>query len=362
MLQCTPPPWLSEKLKDQTMTFPVLDNITKSARHTTFYLSCGNADATPMIFVHGWPELSYSWRHQLPVMAGLGLRAIAPDMRGYGRSSLYSRHEDYALEQIVTDMIALLDTLGVEKAIWVGHDWGSPVVWSIAQQYPDRCHGVANLCVPYFPQGLAPEHVIPLADRTIYPEDKFPAAQWDYQLFYRGNFAAACAGFEANIRNMVKMLFRSGSSKGKGQTAVTATVRVNGGWFGPGVKAAPDFPRDEAVLTEEDEHRYVAALERNGFFGPDSWYMNGDANSTYAARAKANWQLQMPVLFLHGEYDYVCETVESRLAEPMRAHCANLTETVVKSGHWMAQEKPLDVNAALTKWLSVQLPALWPTA
>ena len=98
------------------------------------------------------------------------------------------------------------------------------------------------------------------------------------------------------------------------------------------------------------------------FFGPDSWYMNGPANAAYAERARANWRLNMPVLFLHGEYDYVCETVESRLAEPMRAHCANLSETIVKSGHWMAQEKPLDVNAALAKWLAAQFLALWPTA
>lgn len=344
------------------MTFPILDNTTKSARHTTFYLSCGKPDATPVIFVHGWPELSHSWRHQLPVMAGLGFRAIAPDMRGYGRSSVYARHEDYALEHIVTDMIELLDALGAKKAIWVGHDWGSPVVWALAQQHPDRCHGAANLCVPYIPQGLSVESVLPLADRTIYPEDKFPAAQWDYQLFYREDFAAAKAGFEANIRNTVKLLFRSGSPAGKGQPAVTAAVRANGGWFGPGVKIAPDLPRDAAVLSEEDEHCYVAALTRNGFFGPDSWYMNGPANAAYAGRAKANWRLQMPVLFLHGEYDYVCETVESRLAGPMREHCANLTETIVKSGHWMAQEKPLDVNAALAKWLAAQFPQLWPAA
>jgi pimeloyl-ACP methyl ester carboxylesterase len=90
--------------------------------------------------------------------------------------------------------------------------------------------------------------------------------------------------------------------------------------------------------------------------------MNGQANAAYAGRAKANWLLGMPVLFLHGEYDYVCETVESRLAEPMRANCANLTEAFVKSGHWMAQEKPLHVNAALAKWLAAQFPALWPGA
>jgi pimeloyl-ACP methyl ester carboxylesterase len=343
------------------MTFPILENVAKSSRHTSFYLACGMPEATPIIFVHGWPEQSISWRHQLPVFAGLGFRAIAPDMRGYGRSSVYARHEDYALEAIVADMIELLDALGAEKAIWVGHDWGAPAVWSIAQHHPQRCHGVANLCVPYIPNGFAPENLISLADRTLYPEDRFPAAQWDYQLFYRENFAKAQAGFEADIRATVKALFRAGNPAGKGKPARTASIRANGGWFGP-ENMAPNLPRDASVLTEEDEHRYVEALARNGFFGPDSWYMNGAANTSFAERVKSNWALPMPVLFLHAAYDYICETKESRLAEPMRAHCAHLTEVTVPSGHWMAQERPIEVNAALAKWLAAQFPALWLSA
>ena len=67
----------------------------------------------------------------------------------------------------------------------------------------------------------------------------------------------------------------------------------------------------------------------------------------------------MPVLFLHGEYDYTCETVTSRLAEPMRQDCSHLTEVTVASGHWMAQEKPAAVNAALVKWLAKEFPELW---
>jgi pimeloyl-ACP methyl ester carboxylesterase len=339
------------------MTFPVLDNIAKSPRHTSFYLSCGAEDATPIIFVHGWPELSISWRHQLPVLAGLGFRAIAPDMRGYGRSGVYPRHEDYAQQEIVADMIELLDHLGAEKAIWVGHDWGAPVVWGLAQHHPNRCHAIANLCVPYIPDGFAPETIIPLADRTIYPEDQFPAAQWDYMMFYRENFAAACKGFDDNVRALVKLLFRAGSPDGRGKPAATAFTRALGGWFGGG--PAPDVPRDPAVLTEEDEHHYAAALARNGFFGPDSWYVNGAANMAFAQRAKAGWRLTMPVLFLHAAYDYVCETLDSRLAEPMRAHCADLTEATVNSGHWMAQEQPIAVNAALARWLAAKAPTLW---
>jgi len=345
----------------KAVTFPIMEYVAKSKRHTSFYLACGALQATPIIFLHGWPELSISWRHQLPVFGGLGFHAIAPDMRGYGRSSVYARHEDYSQEEVVADMIELLDAIGAERAVWVGHDWGSPVVWSIAQHHPHRCHGVANLCVPYIPQGFAAESVIPLSDRKVYPEDRFPAAQWDYQLFYRENFAAARAAFESNVRATVKALFRAGDPVGKGKPARTAFVRANGGWFGA-QQTAPDLPRDAAVLGKEDENRYVAALERNGFFGPDSWYMNAEANAAFAAIAKANWRLTMPVLFMHGAYDYLCETIDSRLAEPMRIHCANLTEVTIPSGHWMAQEKPIHVNAALAKWLALQFPALWDSA
>ncbi len=270
------------------MTFPITETLAKSARHASFYLACGPEEGPPIIFIHGWPELSISWRHQLPAFAALGFRAIAPDMRGYGRSSQYARHEDYAVEAIVADMIELLDHLGEERAIWVGHDWGSPVVWSLASHHPDRCLGVANLCVPYIPAGFSPDHLIPLVDRALYPEADYPAGQWDYMRFYQESFEAARAGFEANIPRTVKLLFRAGNPAGVGQPAPTAMVRKNGGWFGGG--GAPDLPMDTSVLTEEDFHKYAAALERTGFFGPDSWYMNADRNVAYAAEGQGGWQ------------------------------------------------------------------------
>ena len=339
------------------MTFPVTEHTVKSARHTTGYLACGAEAAPLLIFVHGWPELSLSWRHQLPVFAALGFRCIAPDMRGYGRSSTYTRHEDFAQELIVADMLELLASLGREKAVWIGHDWGSPVVWNMAAHHPEKTAGVASLCVPYLSAGFTLETVVPLVDRKLYPQDTFPAGQWDYQFFYEESFDKAVASFEANIRNVVKLLFRKGDPARVGQPAPTSMVRKGGGWFGGG--ACPDFPRDGGVLTEQDFETYVASLTRNGFFGPDSWYMNHKANGLYAKTAKNGGRLAMPVLFLHGAYDTTCETMTSRLPEPMRRDCSDLTEVVVKSGHWMAQEKPVEVNAALARWLAAKLPDYW---
>jgi pimeloyl-ACP methyl ester carboxylesterase len=341
------------------MQFPVTEHVAKSARHTSFYLACGPEDGPLVVFVHGWPELSISWRHQLPFLAGMGFRAVAPDMRGYGRSSVYGRHEAYALRESTADMIELLDHLGRDKAVFVGHDWGSPVVWSLASQHPGRCHGVANLCVPYIPAGFAPANIIPLVDRAVYPEAEYPAGQWDYQLFYEEQFEKAHAAFEANVPATVKLLFRAGGPAGAGVPAATSQTRRNGGWFGP-LPAAPDLPRDESVLTEQDLHAYASALERNGFFGPDSWYMNAARNIAFAAEAPNGGRIDLPVLFIHGAYDWVCQTLTSRLAEPMRAACPDLTEATALSGHWMAQEKPTVVNAALARWLATKLPEVWP--
>src|SRR5215471_6273442 len=335
----------------------VTEHVAKSARHTSFYLACGPADGPLIVFVHGWPELSISWRHQLPCFGGLGFRAVAPDMRGYGRSSVYRRHEDYALRESVADMLELVDSLGRERAVFVGHDWGAPVVWALASGHPERCRAIATLCVPYIPEGFAPETIIPLVDRKVYPEAEFPAGQWDYQLFYEESFEAASAAFDANVEAIVKLLFRKGSPGGAGSPAATSMTRRNGGWFGGA--GAPDLPRDGDVLTEEDCAAYAAALTRNGFFGPDSWYMNARANIALAREARNGGRLSLPVLFLHAAYDYVCETMTSRLAEPMRAACDDLTEAVVDSGHWMAQEQPAAVNAALAKWLATKAN-VWP--
>jgi len=339
------------------MTFPITEHVARTDRHSSFYLACGPEDGPLIVFVHGWPELSLSWRHQLPCFGALGFRAIAPDMRGYGRSSVYPRLEDYALAESSRDMLELLDALGRERAVFVGHDWGSPVVWSLASHHPERCQAVANLCVPYIPEGFAPANIIPLVDRKVYPEDQYPAGQWDYQLYYQEHFAEASAAFDANPAATVKLLFRKGAPGGAGQPAATSMTRKLGGWFGGG--PAPDLTRDDDVITEQDAAAYAAALTRNGFFGPDAWYMNADANIVFARQAKAGGRLALPVLFAHGAYDYVCETMTSRLPEPMRAACADLTEVVVNSGHWMAQEQPAAVNAALAHWLATKA-GVWP--
>lgn len=287
----------------------------------------------------------------------MGFHAIAPDMRGYGESDCYTVHEAYAQREVVADMIELLDHLGSDKAVWVGHDWGAPAAWNLASHHPDRSHGVACLCVPYATLDRGLDYTISLVDRSIYPEAEFPAGQWEYMRFYEEHFADATRPMDANPDAMIKAIFRKGSPEVVGQPASTAMVRKAGGWFG-GQSEAPSMPRDNDVISAEEVEIYATALRRNGFFGPNSWYMNHVTNAAYFAELANGGRLDLPACFIAARYDSTCEAVTSRMPEPMRALCSNLTETTIDSGHWMAQERPFEVNRDLARWLFAQLPDL----
>ena len=141
------------------------ENTYQNDRHKTFYLSAGKENNKKIYFIHGWPELSISWRNQLGFFSDLGFHAIAPDMRGYGQSSVYNKHSDYAQQEIVKDMIDLHAHLGGGEAIWVGHDWGSPVVWNIASNHDEFVDKIISLCVPFRMQ----DSIISSIDRNCIP-------------------------------------------------------------------------------------------------------------------------------------------------------------------------------------------------
>src|SRR5690606_31991317 len=146
-----------------------------------------------------------------------GFRAVAPDMRGYGRSTIYDTHDAYAQEKVVGDMLGLLASLGREKALWVGHDWGSPTVWNIASHHPEKVRALVSLCIPYRTVERGAVDMLPLVDRDIYPIDRFPYGQWEYQRFYHERFERAAAVLGANPRNTVKALFRRGNPDALGK-------------------------------------------------------------------------------------------------------------------------------------------------
>lgn len=326
-------------------------HLIETARHRTAWIEAGPGDAPLMIFLHGWPELGLVWRAQLEHFAATGWRCVAPDMRGYGGSSVHASTAAYAVRELATDMVELHHALGGKQAVWIGHDWGSAVAWAMASHHAETCRGVVNLCVPYFARGLALPTLVPLVDRMIYPHDASPVGQWDYWLFYRERFGRAARAFEADVGATISALYRRNGGRHAGQPAPTARVRANGGWFGPAGRASA-MPRDETMLSQADFDAIVAAFEATGFAGANAWYMNDAANLAYAAEAPDFGRLRLPALFLHAARDDVCSTAHSRLAEPMREDCANLTEVTIDAGHELMLERPEEVNQAIAGWLA----------
>lgn len=338
------------------------NTFTHSGDKTTFYWSAGPSDGPLLIFIHGWPANGESWRPQLLALASLGFRTIAPDCRGYGRSSVPKATSEYALEYHVSDMVALLAHLERKKAVWIGHDWGAGLVWAFAAQQPDKCVGVCGLTVPYRTlESGGLDGVVALSNRDIYPADQFPLAQWDYQAFHSESPEASASLLRANVTNTVKAVYRAGKSTAYGQPAPTAYMRKIGGWWG-GLPEAPDTPFETTFFKDNKPgfDRMVAEFERNGFEGPNAYYLNHKANQEYAKKAPNGAVLKYPVLFMEARWDSTCDTSLSRLSEPMRELCEDLTEVSIESGHWLPQEKPVEVNAALVRWIATKIPTYFP--
>lgn len=326
---------------------------TTSARHRTAWLEAGPADGPLLFFIHGWPELSLVWRAQMAHFAAAGWRCVAPDMRGYGGSSVPDSTAAYAVRELVADMIELHDALGGQPAVWIGHDWGSAVAWAMASHHPARCRAVASLCVPYLARGLALPTLVPLVDRALYPADRYPVGQWDYWRFYLEHFNRAAQDFEADVSATLSLLYRAAPSEAIGKPAQAANIGAQGGWFGS-ARRAPTMPRDETMLSQPDFDTLVAAFRATGFSGADAWYMNDEANRAYAAEAPQFGRLTLPALFLHAARDSILATVHSRLAEPMREDCADVTEVTIDAGHELMLERPAEVNAAISEWLTAK--------
>jgi pimeloyl-ACP methyl ester carboxylesterase len=205
---------------------------------TTSYLEAGPEAGPLMVFVHGWPGLASTWRHQLDHFAARGYRVVAPDMRGYGDSTVHQDPAAYRQELVVGDMLALLDHLDRRRAVWIGHDWGCPTVADIAAHFPERCVAAVALAVPFGTLERGWDGLLTRVDRTRYPEDTHPHGQFDYMAFYESNAKQATSVFGAAPGNTVKVLFRRGDPAVHTRPSPTSVITRDGGWFG-GAPSAP---------------------------------------------------------------------------------------------------------------------------
>jgi pimeloyl-ACP methyl ester carboxylesterase len=322
----------------------------RTARHTTHYLEAGAIDGPLMMFLHGWPEQGIIWRAQMAAFAAKGWRCIAPDMRGYGSSSIPTDPSAYTHAEVVADMVELHDYLGGKPAVWVGHDWGSVLVGALAAHEPQRVTGAALISVPYFPTGNALPTLVPLIDRAIYPADIYPDGQWDYYRWYTTNFRTAVADLDADTASSLASIYRRGDPALAGKPAASAKVTRQGGRFGAAHRAPPTLP-DPALWPKEDFAALVRSFDRNGFHGPCSWYLNDEANIAYMRRAPNGARLSMPVLFVNGDWDQINNVVGNRYGEPMRAACTDLTVSRLKGAHWLPLERKTELAHALAEWI-----------
>jgi pimeloyl-ACP methyl ester carboxylesterase len=265
------------------------------------------------------------------------------------------------VREVVADMTELHDVLGAKPAIWVGHDWGSPVVASIAAQHPARCRGAVLISVPYFPRGFALANLIPLVDRALYPANQYPEGQWDYYRFYQSHFGQAASDYEADIPATLASIFKPGSPAAIGRPSPTASVTAYGGRYGAAHRAPPAAP-DFSIVSKEDFDAWAAAFRRTGFRTANAWYLNDAANIAYAGEAPEAGRLRQPVLFLNGVWDPICDITKGRLGEPMREACADLTVADIAGGHWLPMERRGEVNRAIEHWLAERLLNMPQTA
>jgi pimeloyl-ACP methyl ester carboxylesterase len=298
-----------------------------------------------VLLCHGWPELAYSWRHQMPALAQAGYRVVAPDMRGYGGSSVPHAIADYAITDLVGDMVALVAALGETRACIVGHDWGANVAWSAALLRPDLFTAVAALSVPHRPRNPA---AAPLALLRA-------AGLEDFYWFYFNREGVAEAEFERDIEAALRRVLVgiSGDAKADGSRALHVPA---GRGFLDGLVDPPEMP---AWLGEADIAVYAAAFRKNGFRGPFNWYRNLDRNWALLAPFQGA-KIAPPALFIAGDRDgVIASPIGRRALETLEAGVPNLRGKVLipGAGHWIQQERPAEVNAALLRFLAADYPA-----
>jgi pimeloyl-ACP methyl ester carboxylesterase len=270
-----------------------------------------------VVLCHGFPELAFSWRRQLPALIGAGFRVVAPDLRGYGRSSAPVEVDAYDVISLCGDLCGLLDALGEQDAIFVGHDWGASLVWQLAVLHPGRVRAVAGLSVPFVPRAPAPP--LPILRRHLGE---------DFYIVWFQEPGLADAALARDVRR---------------------TLTTSRQWTAQWADEDPAPPRRPLWLSAEELDVYVKAFERTGFTGGLNWYRNIDRNWELTASV-AERRVEQPALFLTGELDPVRRFMP---AEAMRGWVSDLREEIVVpgAGHWVQQEAPKAVNDALVGFM-----------
>ncbi len=295
-----------------------------------------------VLLCHGFPEGWYSWRDQLAAIARAGFRAVAPDMRGYGRTDAPADITAYSIMDIVGDMIGLVDVLGEKQAVIIGHDWGANIAWNAALFRPDVFPAVAALSVPFRVRGPAP----PLQMLR-------QAGLLSHYWFHFQEPGVAEAEFERDTRAALRRVLYSISGDAPPETR-RLTLQPGKGWLANTID--PDIL--PAWLTEADLDHMAAEFSRSGFRGGLNWYRNIDRNWELTA-PWAGALIHQPALFIAGSADPVIALGSGASAlQALATTVPGLTRRLLidGAGHFIQQERPQLVNEAVLEFLA-SLPA-----
>jgi pimeloyl-ACP methyl ester carboxylesterase len=287
-----------------------------------------------VVLLHGFPELSSTWRHQIRALVAAGYRVIAPDQRGYGQTDRPERDDAYTILHLVGDVIGALDAVGEAQAVVVGHDWGAPVAWHAALLRPDRVRAVVGMSVPW--RGRSPQRPTD-AMRRIWGDNY-------YQLRYQDPNIGD-GDFDADVRGGLRRLMHSAS----GDAPPDKRWQPAGGGFLSGTEDPGAAP---AWLGEDHLEALTASFTRTGFRGGLAWYRNIDRNWEMMAAFDGR-RIEQPAMFITGDADP--GYVGSRTAiEALPKLMPGLRRTLVVPGcgHWVGEERPAEINAALIEFLA----------
>ncbi|MBR0829727.1 alpha/beta hydrolase [Bradyrhizobium manausense] len=288
-----------------------------------------------VVLCHGWPELSYSWRHQIPAIAAAGFHVVAPDMRGFGQSASPSDVSAYSIFDTVGDVVGLVQALGETKAMVVGHDWGAPVAWHAALFRPDIFTAVAGLSVPPPLRGRGR----PL---DLLRQNGITNFYWQY--FQTPGVAEA--ELERDVARTMRTVL---GGRGLADPDGAMFVQEGKGFLGHATNTEP-LP---AWLSESDLAYFTEIYRKSGFRGGLNWYRNLDRNWELTAPWQ-DAQIHQPSLFIAGSKDAVVTgLIGSKLVNKLELVLPNLTRKLIieGAGHWVQQEQPDEVNSALVKFL-----------
>ncbi len=299
-------------------------------------VEAGARGAPVVVLLHGFPELAFTWRHQICALADAGYHVLAPDQRGYGASTKPDAVDAYTVVEMSADVIGLLDSEvggGADQAVLVGHDFGGVVAWGAPLLHPDRIAGVVGISFPPVPRSRVPTTV---AFRRIFGDNFF------YILYFQEHGPADAELSRDPATTMRKIMAADLTAPGSNPDPRGFLDRI----------AEPGHI--PAWLTDDEFDHYVAEFTQHGFTGPLNWYRCFDRNWELTADPVAP-TITAPALFIGGSADpTLAYTPRDRVRELVTG---DYREVMIDGGHWLPEERPVEVTDALLEFIGgLRLP------